>query len=344
MMISTEDEGGDIMSERMHEVLCWNCRKRVPYRIKARKDKRIIKGVAYLFDEKYALCEECGEEITVPGLDDENERQIDNIYRVDNDLITIDDIKIILEKYNIEKRPLSKLLGFGELTITRYLEGQLPSKRYSAILQRLLRYDEAMKKLIEERKDNITETAYRKVEESIAQREYLWGHASKIEVVALYMIESLYEVTNLSLQKLLYYFKALGFVFYKEDILDEECEAWVHGPVFVKIYEKYKSFGREPIRNEYQEINFVNLLSPEEKTLCDYVLENFAIYNGSILREFTHRETPWIEAREGLGDTERCTNSILDSSINQYFNQMDEKFGLKKKDGLLNYIKSLNVI
>ena len=31
---------------------------------------------------------------------------------------------------DIEKRPLSKLLGFGELTITRYLDGQLPSVKY----------------------------------------------------------------------------------------------------------------------------------------------------------------------------------------------------------------------
>ena len=69
------------MSERMHNVLCWNCRKKVSYRIKAHKEERIIKGVAYWFDEKYALCEECGEEVTVPGLDDENEREIDCIYR-----------------------------------------------------------------------------------------------------------------------------------------------------------------------------------------------------------------------------------------------------------------------
>lgn len=332
------------MLESLHEVLCWNCRKRVPYRIKARKDERIIKGVAYSFDEKYALCEKCGEEITVPGLDDENERQIDNIYRVDNDLITIDEIKLILEKYNVEKRPLSKLLGLGELTITRYLEGQLPSKRYSTMLQRLLRYDEEMKKLLEERKGSITDTACRKVEETIAQREYLWGYASKIEVVALYMIGSLYEVTNLSLQKLLYYFKALGYVFYKEDILMEECEAWVHGPVFVKIYEKYKSFGREPIKNKYQKIDFDKLLTQEEKKLCDYVLENFAIYNGSVLREFTHREMPWIEARDGLGETEQCTNVILDSCISQYFNQVDMKYDLTQKEGIANYIKSLRVI
>ena len=332
------------MSERLHNVLCWNCRKKVAYRIKAHKEERIIKGVAYWYDEKYALCEECGEEVTVPGLDDENEREIDCIYRIDNDLITIDDINAILEKYDIEKRPLSKLLGFGELTITRYLEGQLPSKRYSALLQRLLRYDEEMKKLLETKGNSITEVAYQKVQNSIAKREYLWGYDSKIEVVALYMINSLYEITNLSLQKLLYYFKGFGHVFYKEDILREECEAWVHGPVFVKIYEKYKSFGREPIRNEYQEIEFDKLLTVDEINLCNYVLENFAIYNGSILREFTHKEKPWIEAREGLGETERCTNIILDSSIESYFNKIDNNYNLKKKEGVLSYIKSLNVI
>ena len=332
------------MSERLHEVLCWNCRKRVSYRIKARKEERTIKGVAYLFDEKYALCQECGEEITVPGLDDENDRVIDNIYRKQNDLITIDDINAILKKYDIEKRPLSKLLGFGELTITRYLDGQLPSKRYSDLLQRLLRYDEEMKKLLETERDSITEVAYQKVENSILQRECLWGYASKIEVVALYMIDSLYEITNLSLQKLLYYFKALGFVFYKDDILDEQCEAWVHGPVFAKIYEKYKSFGREPIRNEYQEIEFDKLLTKDEINLCNYVLENFAIYNGNILREFTHRERPWIEAREGLGETERCTNVIVDSCIETYFNQIDKNYNLKEKEGIVSYIKSLNVI
>lgn len=332
------------MPEKLHEVLCWNCRKRVSYRIKARKEERIIKGVAYLFDEKYALCEECGEEITVPGLDDENDRVVDNIYRKENDLITIDDINAILEKYDIEKRPLSRLLGFGELTITRYLDGQLPSKKYSTLLQRLLKYDEEMKKLLKTKGGSITEVAYQKVQNSIAQREYLWGHDSKIEIVALYMIDSLYEITNLSLQKLLYYFKALGLVFFKEDILKEQCEAWVHGPVFVKIYEKYKSFGREPIRNEYQEIEFDKLLTEDEINLCNYVLENFAIYNGNILREFTHRERPWIEAREGLGETERCTNIIMDSCIETYFTQININYDLKKKEGVSSYIKSLNVI
>ena len=339
-----EKEGGDNMINRMKEVLCWNCRKKVAYRINARKEVRMIKGIRYHYNEKYAICCECGEELTVPGLDDENENELDVIFRQENNLITIEEISMILEKYNIEKRPLSNLLGFGELTITRYLDGQLPNKRYSDLLKRLLKYDEVMRQVLEEGKDRITEIAYHKVEESIANREYLWGATSRIERVALYMIDSLYEVSNLSLQKLLYYYKALGYVFCKRDMLEEHCEAWVHGPVFTKIYEKYKCFGRGPIIDDYMQDERECILSQEEKKLCDFVMRTFGIYNASILRELTHREKPWLEARGGLSITDRCSNIIQDSVIQRYFVEMNDKFDLQSEEGVENYVKSLDVI
>lgn len=326
------------------KVLCCNCRKRVSYTIKARKEARNIKGIDYLYNEKYAICDECGEEITIPGLDDANEREIDDIYRRNNGLITIGEITELMEKYNIEKRPLSNLLGFGELTITRYLDGQLPTKRYSDMLLRLLHYDEEMKQLLEKGKGKITTNAYRKVEEAIQHRERLLSHETKIEMVALYMISSFYDITNLSLQKLLYYFKAFGYVLCGKDLLQEECEAWVHGPVFPGIYEKYKIFGREVIPNEADELDFNTLLTEDEQNVADYVLECFGIYNGGVLRELTHQERPWREAREGLGDTERCTNIIKNEEIQQYFTEMDGKYKLHKKSGVEDYIKSLYVI
>lgn len=102
--------------------------------------------------------------------------------------------------------------------------------------------------------------------------------------------------------------------------------------MFVKIYDKYKSFGREPIRNRFKKVDFDEFLTLEEKELCDYVLENLAIYNGSVLREFTHREMPWMEAREGLGESERCTNIIQESTIQEYFNNVNNKYRLMEKE------------
>ena len=50
------------------------------------------------------------------------------------DLITVDEINAILEKYRITKRNLSLVVGLGELTITRYLEnGNIPTKKNSEI-------------------------------------------------------------------------------------------------------------------------------------------------------------------------------------------------------------------
>ena len=325
-------------------VLCWNCRKKVPYTIKARKDVRQIKGIDYLYDEKYAICDECGEEVTVPGLDDANEREIDDIYRRSNGLITIDEVAELLDKYHIEKRPLSNLLGFGELTITRYLDGQLPSKKYSDMLLRLLHYDSEMRALLEKRKDYITTNAYRKTEAALENREKLLRHDTKIEAAALYVIKSEYDITNLSLQTLLYSFKAFGYVFLKRDLLPEECEAWVHGPVFPVIYEKYKQFGRMVIHEEMDEIAIDSLLPQEEREVMDYVLQCFGIYNGGVLREMTHREEPWCRARQGLGDTERCTNTIHNEDIDQYFEKMDRVYNLHNRAGVEAYIKSLHVI
>lgn len=44
--------------------------------------------------------------------------------------------------------PLSLALGFGEVTIARYLEGQIPSKQYSNIMRLALTLPAYMKKLL----------------------------------------------------------------------------------------------------------------------------------------------------------------------------------------------------
>lgn len=64
----------------------------------------------------------------------------------------------------------------------------------------------------------------------------------------------------------------------------------------------------------------------------------------ALLRELTHREKPWIEAREGLGNTERCANVIKNVNIEQYFSEMNRKYELHKKSGVEDYIRSLQVI
>lgn len=337
-------ERGNIMEERGCRILCWNCARETDYIIKGRKAYRSVKGTDYTYNESYAVCSECGEEITAPGLDDENEKRFENLYRKAHQLITVEEIKHILRKYDIEKRPLSNLMGFGELTITRYLEGQLPSRRYSDALYEVLRQPVVMRRYLETRKENITESAYRKTLAATAEQERQTRFDSKIELIAQYVIHSCDEITNFSLQKLLYYAKAVFFVKYGMELFSEQCEAWVCGPVYPVIYDKYKKLDNVFLEDCDLMIDYPSLLKEEERRIIEHVAKGLGIYSGWVLQEITHREQPWIAAREGLDDTVPARNPILDKDINSYFIGVDKQYHITERAGLTRYLESLGVI
>lgn len=304
----------------------------------------MIDNKEYEYSERYGVCARCGEEITVPGLADENERVLDSMYRADHDLITMDEIDGILQKYNIEKRPLSHVLEMGEHTISRYVDGAMPSRKYSDFLRRILTYHTLMREYLERNKADITDAAYAKANSAISEMERLSTHDTKIELAALYLIHKGYEVTNLSLQKLLYYVKAFSRIMLKKDIFSDDCEAWAYGPVFPNIYEKYKTLGRSIIADYDKAIRYDELLSAEERKVLDHVIESLGIYNGSILMKLTHKELPWQEARGGIPEYAPSNTVIESTTIQKYFEKMDKKYHLKKKEGVAAYIRDLGVI
>lgn len=329
------------MNAGKRELLCSKCRKRVSYHIFKRPAKAIIKDYEVEYEEFYGVCDECKEELFVPGLDDRNEEEIENEYRKAKDLITVSEVKQILEKYNIDKRPLSKLLGFGELTITRYIDGQLPSKKYSDILKEILLNEQAMKKIVEENQSEVSNVAISKVQRAIENCEDEKKVNTSAERIALYIISSGREITNLLLQKVLYYVKAISELFDGESIILEPCEAWKFGPVFPVVYEKYRNYGKQEIEINLSKEYVNNLLSEKEKEITDYVLSIFGIYNAWFLKDLTHAEEPWIEARIGLAEDDASRNRMDDKIISEYFTKMNKKYDLKRTSGVEAYIKDM---
>lgn len=325
-------------------LLCWNCREVVPYSVKTRKRERLINGKTYNYAEKYGECSICHNEITVPGFDDENEKNADNVYRAENDIITIDELQEILKKYNIEKRPLSDLLGMGTHTITRYLEGAMPNKKYSDLLRNVLYDHRVMRKYLEENREKITEKAYKKVDDKLSFMEKLCECKSKIEIIAMYIIHTADDVTDLYLQKILYFVKAFSMILLGRDIVEEQCEAWAYGPVFPGIYDKYKLFGREQIPDYNRNFDYSKVLKDEEIKLIDYVIASLGIYNGGTLMRITHREKPWVDARMGIPEFAFSNNLIEDDIIRAYYEGIERKYGLHNAKGVSKYLNSIGVI
>ncbi len=330
------------MNNYPNKVLCAKCREVQPYTICSERISRVWNGIECEFNKRYAVCCKCGSKVMVPGLEDANEAEFDNKYREENDYILIDEIKDVMSRYDVEKRPLSRVLGMGEHTIENYLKGQLPSKRYSDMLRRLLVSYRYMQEIYSQNKHCINDHAAKKIEAKLEYYGQINSHDSVIDSIALYVLNSRYEITNMSLQKLLYYIEGFVQALLGEQVFDNRCEAWMFGPVYPDMYEKYKSFGSSLI--QVDKIDLSGEIDDSVRKVIDHVLSLFAIYNGVTLKDLSHAEEPWKNAHAGYGEKEHCEEIITHDAIKQYFSCMHQKFDLSTEKGVKKYISSLGVI
>lgn len=320
--------------------LCPTCMKLVDISIVQSKEEREIKGKKYPYTSFHAYCKECGKEVDVNELYLLSERNSSLEYRRQNNLIMMDEIEKVMSIFDIEKRPLSLVLGFGELTITRYLAGQIPSAKCSAILKGVLNDYRVYRQLLDENKKLIADGAYRKTMAALRRVIRINKAESKIEAAALYIINSSYEVTNMSLQKLLYYANAFYMVLHEGIALfPDDCQAWIYGPVYPQIYSKYKEFDNSTLNGCDMNPEYMNMLNEEEKNLLNAVISSFAVYNGSVLADFTHAEEPWIKAREGYAEQEAGHVIISKDDLKTFFSQITEQNKIDNQQQIEKYAK-----
>ena len=314
----------------MNKGFCEECNSLVEYEVKEINDSIEIKGKKYNYKRLIGYCKNCGEEISSSEINDENLNRIDKVYRNEENIITTEEINKILNKYKIGKKPLSKLLGWGEITLIRYLNGDVPSKVYSEQLYNILNNEDYMSKLIEENKGLITERAYNNVKEAIRklkEKTFECSIEKEIDIIAKYIIAIGKEITPLALQKILYYAQGFYKAFFGKFLFEEDCQAWVHGPVFVDIYEKYKEFKSANIFIDI-DYDIEDMIVDEKREILDAVIKYFGYYNGKALEKMSHYETPWITARKGLLPTENSNNIINKEDIKEYFEKVKSKYDM----------------
>jgi len=326
------------MKERRE--FCIECRKDTEYNLQKKDVVKIIRGKEYTFSITVALCTECGEEMSIPGLIDKNVQEIDEQYRAAEGLVSIEDIEKLMKIYKIGKAPLSLALGFGEITIPRYLEGQVPSKEYSDVIRAALTSPAFMKEKLNANKDKISDAAYRKAMEAADSIEGLFSVSDKMLQVIAYIFEKLEEVSPLVLQKLLYFIQGVYSALYGKALFQEECRAWIHSPVYPEVYELFSDFKYNPI----DDARFVMLdgaadaLTKEEKDVVDLVVNTFGMYGGKMLEKITHNEDPWKEARKGYGDNVPSSELLSKERIMKYYVEINKKYGIDTEAGLKTYI------
>ena len=97
------------------------------------------------------------------------------------------------------------------------------------------------------------------------------------------------ELSNLKIQKLLYYSQGCALASLGETLFDDEIVAWKHGPVVESVYQKYHKYGRKGI----SDIPAYPIFEPEIENLMINTYDTFAKYSAWELANLTHNETPW---------------------------------------------------
>ena len=311
----------------MKKIFCTECREFIEYDIEEKEVTEELKGKEYTYIAEVTRCPICGEEVYVGEIDDRNMKKLYDEYRKDEDILSVEEIREIPEIYNISKKKLSKILGWGENTFSRYYDGKTPSKRYSDILKELKGNPIKYLEILDANKELIKQNEYQNSKEATFKIIRL-DKSNKIKIATEYIINKCKEVTHLPLQKMLYYAQGFYMAFYKVEFFESDCEAWVHGPVYREIYNQFKEYKYHTIENK-NNIR-LELFTNEEIEILDSVCENFGCYSGTMLESFTHDEDPWRIARGELDEKEKSDKIIEKKIINEYFAKVIEEYDIKK--------------
>lgn len=115
-------------------------------------------------------------------------------------------------------------------------------------------------------------------------------------------------ITQLKLQKLLYYIKGWGLVLSGQKAFEEPLEAWDFGPVVYSVRQKFADFGRGPLKLDHE-------IFPGDDALIDSILDVYGQHNAESLVALTHKDMPW--QKNYIPFVERT--QIPDDDLVEYF-------------------------
>lgn len=124
-------------------------------------------------------------------------------------------------------------------------------------------------------------------------------------------------ISNLKLQKVLYFIQAEFLVVQNTPCFVEQIEAWDFGPVVPVVYYRYRIYGGAAIPLPHDD-GFCPF-NKRDKKLADGVIDECAKYSAAELTDIVHRQTTWREAyrRRGI---------IINESLKEFFKgETDER-------------------
>ncbi|MFC7364555.1 MULTISPECIES: Panacea domain-containing protein [Bhargavaea] len=144
-------------------------------------------------------------------------------------------------------------------------------------------------------------------------------------------------LTNLQLQKILYFLQAYWLKNFDTPLFSDEIQKWKLGPVVPDVYHEYKVFGSSQIsyipkifdidaeNSTFKIVNFSpNMVHDNDRRILERITDNLSNYSGRELVNITHEHEPWSKDEKKILSGEMKIPYDIEE-IKAYFKENPEK-------------------
>ena len=231
----------------------------------------------------------------------------------------------MMQRYEIGKKPLSRLFGWGDTTVMRYLDGVEPNREFAARIERLAQNPWAYADVLEKNKEKLTDTAYRKTRRAV-YREIFCDRSTEAMQYVVSLAEG--DIAPYRVMMVLYYAQTCSMVLRGVPLFEEEADFSPGQPlVYPRLYQQMKEYG-------------VRLLKPETGSFSteeqEYLKQVYLVLNGyspNALKALHSRAKRRIR-RHLKNEADHISADVLKGQYEAGF----KKSGVERPEDLKNYI------
>lgn len=234
----------------------------------------------------------------------------------------------LTKRYDIGKKPLAKLLGWGETTVLRYLNGQ--AEPNGEFLRRTLELAEnpwEYLHLLEYNKDKkvLTEVAYRKTQAAVL-KAILCDRSTEAMQYVIFLAGG--DIAPSQVLTVLYYSQLCCLMLYGRELFEEEVAIAAGAPLYPGLYDKMLRYGLHTLEEEALS------LTKEEKECLKTVYESLKMYSPKTIANALARDREWlIRNRKGKGD------SVSAEEMKRQYTARFEEYGIRAPGQIGLWIK-----
>ncbi len=243
--------------------------------------------------------------------------------------ITVEQINMILDNYRIGKKPLAKLLGWGETTILRYVEGDTPTTEYTDKLLMILNDPSYFYQILIENQKSITNVAFSKCKKAVLK--YLLQ--SKISLVAQYIINKRSgDISIFELETYLYYMQGFSLAIYDHELFADDYVVNEEGTPYEMVSNSYKTRRMDIIDFNFEvfekwEISLMNEVIKALEWYGPRLLKNMISFERVIYKLTKNYQNQNIINKDTLKDYFRELMNLYDiQSVYQIHNYPDRRY------------------